>query len=99
MVRPILGLPISGTGVSSDYLVVNKPWKVYPNPAQNFVYIDIPGSNRPTAFEMTDMDGKIVLRGNSTPGIAIDVSSLCSGVYLCHVKDGVHNAAQKIIKL
>ncbi len=99
MIRPILGQPITGTGVSSDHVVAGNGWKVFPNPAQNFVYIDIPGSNKHTGFEITDIDGKVVLGGTNTPGVAIDISSLCSGVYLCHLKDGIHNSAQKIIKL
>ncbi|WP_306640100.1 ELWxxDGT repeat protein [Sanyastnella coralliicola] len=56
-------------------------WKIYPNPAQNEVYIEF-NSSAPKALVLVDMLGRECWRGNVSSGQSIDLSVLRAGIYL-----------------
>lgn len=57
---------------------IKKEIKIYPNPTQNTLHIE--GISQPIDFEITDMLGKLVLKGKVDN--KIDVSALIPGVYV-----------------
>lgn len=60
---------------------LDKEINIYPNPASTYVNIDS-GNEKLISWEMYDMSGKAVLKGNSAP---IDVQNLIKGNYLIKI--------------
>lgn len=63
--------------------------KIYPNPAQDFIYIDLKGLNMEQAqVEIYNLSGKKVLSAltNSTSESCINISELKAGVYMVKAK-------------
>ena len=88
---------------SSDYLIGIKPiisknsLKIYPNPVQNILHIDLSGKTG--VLEICDISGKSVLqkqiRDNNT---SIDVSGLDDGIYIVKVLSDNQISTSKIVK-
>ncbi len=85
-----------GTGVSEEHL---SELRVYPNPAKHVVWVAKSGEqgerslehgagSRAVQFEMFDVNGRMVLRGELLEG-SVDVSGLEAGVYVLRVCDAV----------
>ncbi|MCS7074751.1 MAG: T9SS type A sorting domain-containing protein, partial [Bacteroidia bacterium] len=69
---------------------------VYPNPFQNFIFIETSGINlQNETIQILDLNGKLHLERKLEPRISLDLGELPSGMYL--VKIG--NTVQKIVKL
>ena len=55
-------------------------WRVYPNPANDRVWIDVPAG---IAYELSDLQGKILLTGRSEGGLeAVHLPILAPGMYM-----------------
>ena len=73
--------------------------KIYPNPVNDLLYIQLPGSDR-VNVEMYDLDGaliggKTIANGTGT----MNMSGLSSGVYILRINDGQRQYIKKIIKM
>ena len=56
--------------------------RIYPNPAGDHFYLDIPGEGEGT-YEIVSADGKTVLRGFTSGHLTwVNTSTLAPGVYL-----------------
>ncbi len=79
----------------SQYQIVSvtnndiKSFQLYPNPAQDVVYVN---SDEPTSYQLFNLDGKLVKQGQAISS-GIDISRLVSGVYFFKMK----NHTQKLI--
>jgi hypothetical protein len=65
-------------------------FKIYPNPAKNFLYIenDVLGSKTGYSFEIRNMLGQTVLSGNVNGANRIDLpSNLVKGFYSLYLND------------
>ena len=74
--------------------------KVYPNPASDFILVDVECLNfKSSNIELFDMQGKLVKasRLNSQKGNIVDVSSLSSGAYTYNVTLNGKTLSGKII--
>jgi hypothetical protein len=74
--------------------------KVYPNPAKDYVYVDIEATNfMQSEIELFDMQGKLVKKAklNAKQGNRIDVSNLNSGAYTYNVMLNSKTISGKII--
>ena len=70
--------------------------KVYPNPAENVLYIDT-NNQEMTDFRIVDLTGKVIY--NAIPNNNhLNTGWLQSGTYLVHVKTGKGSVSKKIIK-
>jgi len=69
--------------------------KIYPNPAKNFVKLDLPNNIRNFKVEISDMSGKLVLKTENKT--EINVSDLQNGVYVCSIKANDENISRKIV--
>ncbi|RZJ49749.1 MAG: M28 family peptidase [Flavobacterium sp.] len=69
--------------------------KIYPNPAKNFVKLELSSNIKNFRVEISDMSGKLVLiTENETE---INVSDLQNGVYVCSIKANDQNITRKIV--
>ncbi len=70
--------------------LVENSFKLYPNPAKEFVHIDIANSDI-NRIELIDLSGKIVLvkEKNINSTISLDLSGLSEGVYIVKLHSGV----------
>ncbi len=72
--------------------VVNKnkqSLKVYPNPANDILNIDIPNHASTNLISVVDMMGRVrIAEENTTLPVALDISSLSQGIYIVKVING-----------
>ena len=69
---------------------------VFPNPANNFIVVK---AKQISEITITDLSGKEVYKSfENNPRVKIDISSLCSGVYIISVKGKNSVYTQKLIK-
>lgn len=72
--------------VSADGEVVVEDFlKIYPNPAQDFLTVEMPGEG---TFTMLDASGKTVLTTEVSRSKLIDISHLRKGIYVASVASG-----------
>lgn len=69
--------------------------KIYPNPAQNVLHIELPKNDKNFKVEVTDMNGRLLL--NAENENKLNTSGLANGVYMVTVKSDKHNVTRKII--
>jgi hypothetical protein len=88
MMRPHLGKDFTDTAVVSvkEFSAKNKTVKVYPNPANNHLWIEI-DINEQYDYSVTDVTGKTVVKGLLTAGNKqpIDISYLTNGLYFINL--------------
>ena len=68
---------------------------VYPNPAQDVLYVQAPLSSE---LVLMDMQGKTILRRTSTAvETSLDLSSFAQGVYMLHVQTSLGSFSQRVV--
>ncbi len=95
MVRPLLGGPVTGTGVATGPSKLASGWNAVPNPAS--VTVTIQGA-WPKAWSIADMQGRVIREGT---GVNVPVSDLLPGIYLLRIREEAESAwsiPQKFIK-
>lgn len=89
--------------VSTEDELANFDYSVYPNPAKNYVVIDVKFENNEIInAEMSSIDGRVVyqnvIKGNSQRHFeTINTSSFQSGIYLLRLSHGKDSAVMKIV--
>ncbi len=90
---------ITDTSLSNESFEKNL-FTIYPNPAKNILFIDKSEANYPTAIEIIDVNGKLVLQ-QETEKISqnkIDISKLSKGMYFVTIKnDSDENSQYKLV--
>lgn len=74
---------------------------LYPNPASDFLHIEIPNTSNPHSIEVFDVLGKSVYQKEITSSeneINLDVSSFSVGTYVLKLKSDTNQWTQKFIK-
>ncbi len=98
MIRPLLGQDVAGTGVNDISLAGTPEWRIFPNPANNFVTIEIP-SDELVTYTIMNVQGQKVLTGVAQRGQSISTTDLPSGIYIVRIANGTTTyGAQKFIK-
>jgi sugar lactone lactonase YvrE len=72
--------PVPGTGVSEVCSIAQVP-VIYPNPAQNDLYI----TNTEGQYSIADITGKILITGRLTKDQPVSIAALQSGLYFIQV--------------
>jgi len=99
MIRPLLGQQIIGTFIKDDTRVENSNWSVFPNPAKNSISIRRKNGSI-EQFELMDMQGRVLIRGNEENAKQLDLSQLAAGIYFVRISEnGQMTVPKKIIKL
>ncbi len=99
MVRPLLGQPVIGSDVPLA-ATQPAPWRVYPNPVGENLYIESPDAAAGIRFEIHDIAGRVIKSGTARQGIPISTGSLSPGLYmlrLLNIASGT--CTTRIIKL
>jgi hypothetical protein len=72
--------------------------KVYPNPANETVAIEVKNNEKKGTMTICNVQGKVLIKKNITNGIErIDTSDLASGVYFVNFSNGRTNKMRKLI--
>jgi alpha-tubulin suppressor-like RCC1 family protein len=66
---------------------------IYPNPATNFINIDV---SNPVSVSIIDLTGKLILQSNQK---LIDVSQLAKGIYSIVIISGENRVVKKLVKM
>lgn len=59
--------------------------KMWPNPAHDHFFLDLPARAEPAQLTLTTPDGRLVLRKTTFPSDQVDISALPAGIYFWHV--------------
>jgi hypothetical protein len=100
------GIYLDDVNISAVVSTEDKPslqsWEIYPNPAQNLLYLDIRNSAAfgDYSYEIRNLLGQRALFGASISGKeTIDVSSLAKGVYVIEIKGKGASVYRQFVKL
>jgi hypothetical protein len=100
--RKPVHITIDTSGVNIDHFSVNNKIELYPNPAAEFVWIDLPDKSKIIDFKILDMNGKSILHCESVCltdyKTMINVAGIKQGIYLLQVKTENSNYTTKLIK-
>lgn len=69
--------------------------KIYPNPAQNIVYIEDLSTTETTLVELYDVQGKLIFKKEIAENGNLDLSTLSKGIYLIKIAELV----QRVVKM
>ena len=87
-------IPMTGRAMETDKLTATKPelnFKLFPNPASNWVTIELPLDVAPVVVKITDVNGKLILNTTVNRPIYIwETDQLPNGVYLINIKTEVN---------
>ena len=79
------------------------PLPVHPNPVKyGFFYVDLPTTDSPSKFELSDLSGKVLQTISEPAGLSrvqINVPGLSNGTYLLSWTNGKRTARQAIVVL
>ena len=88
------------TTSDSELYLSESIFNIYPNPTSDFIYISFEGSDLNQGFmEITDLQGKAVLKAEIYGNAKIDVSKFSYGVYFLKLIKGRKVEIAKFIKL
>ena len=76
---------VSPTYISAN--VIDDKIKIYPNPAQNIVYVEIPEDIQAAKIELFEFTGRILITFNSVHNnsVSINCEDLSSGIYFIRI--------------
>lgn len=87
--------------LGTENSIADSGFKIYPNPASNFVYVEF--AKRPrgnVAFQIFDMSGRMILQRSdhsANDRLEINVSSFSPGTYMLHVETDENEITKKLI--
>ncbi len=73
--------------------------KVFPNPVNNELMIELKDNNGKTGFEMVNSSGRSILKGSFIEKTVVNVSNFSSGIYFLKIEQGRSFEVKKIIKI
>ncbi|MES2139916.1 MAG: T9SS type A sorting domain-containing protein [Bacteroidota bacterium] len=100
MMHPVFGIADYYAGIDSPDSKNKNTISVYPNPANDKLYINLNSDNgsEKITYSIIDLYGRAVLENKSDSAEYIDISSLAEGVYFIRIVDGVQVSTNKFIK-
>jgi hypothetical protein len=99
MIRPLFGDTIRMTGITEIKQALEL-LSLYPNPAQDRIYISMPESTDPATYTVSVIStcGKLILETAWKPGESLDVSRLENGFYLVRINSRTkYSATRKLL--
>jgi len=99
-------LDIQGLHTSSEELLAESSFQVYPNPVSNRLFVEWASQTDAASVEIvvTDLFGKTIRRETGfesffSPKAEIDLSGISPGIYMVSISDGMHIVStRKIVK-
>jgi len=73
--------------------------KVYPNPANDFLYISTPDLMSDATISIIDVLGKVILSETVSPNktLLLNTSEFKKGIYFLVLNDGINRASKKVV--
>lgn len=71
---------------------------IYPNPISNELTIETSLQSKPVNFEIVNLIGKVIYKGNVTGKTVVNTSGFSQGVYFVKVQNGKNFEFRKVIK-
>lgn len=87
---------IKSTGISEEKQ--SPPFHIFPNPASENLYFNLPGNQELTALQVFDMKGELVYESKNQSGNTLNLKNLPRGLYLLNAKTQEDIFHQKFIK-
>ena len=98
MMRPLLGQVVLPTAIS-DINIHSPSLQLSPNPATEEVQLEF-GSYGEADYTVTELSGRVLLKGFTTSGSKINITNLTPGMYVVNLsQQGKKWPPQKVIKL
>ncbi len=102
-VRAQLNAPVSGGNipeqVESNKIASNTPVSLFPNPASDYVFLNLGKNDAPVKIELFDMQGRLVSATKSSETLLKwDATSLVNGLYVFRIQKGQQVEVQKWLK-
>ncbi|MGE0078708.1 MAG: BACON domain-containing carbohydrate-binding protein [Bacteroidales bacterium] len=72
--------------------------KVYPNPVETELTIEVEGNNQSLDFEIVNMGGRVVYSGKIVDRVTVPMSNFIPGIYILKLKNAGNIDFKKIIK-
>ena len=92
----ICKLSVATTGFAD--VIVNGNVRVFPNPADNLVYIYNPGVDNATVVIRNQLGQEVFKQEMQAEQIAVDISSLSTGLFFLEIKNNQEVYIEQIIK-
>jgi hypothetical protein len=84
---------------SSSPVISENPFKIYPNPASDFVIIENPSNVKGLSFRIYSAQGLLLLNGKMTDfRVEVDIRNFVNGFYFLKVTDDSHSTTVRIVK-
>ena len=84
------------TGV--NFISENKSVLIYPNPADKFININVPDSNKPSVVRIYNLTGKIIFESICNSGsFNLEISDLTSGIYIIEIEVDFKKIQKKLV--
>ncbi|MCE9540380.1 MAG: T9SS type A sorting domain-containing protein [Bacteroidetes bacterium] len=101
MMHPVFGIADYYAGIDSPDSKNKNAISVYPNPANDKLYINLNSDNgsEKISYSIIDLYGRAVLENKFDRAEYIDISSLAEGVYFIRIVDGIQVSTNKFIKI
>jgi hypothetical protein len=90
--------PIFTTGLQEKPLMTTQEWLVYPNPANDYLFVQLPlESELCWTMSLLDRTGSVVFTSKCKSGtrLSLDVASFSPGLYLMMIDNGSQRLTQK----
>jgi hypothetical protein len=99
MIRPVFGTNGETAGEEDQAQVQKNVWKVFPNPANDFIQIKIDEVLTPSAISITDEVGREIYTSAYLTDIKINTADFTNGIYLVRLllADGSQSVKKLII--
>lgn len=88
------------SGIAAEGIVAKSSLVLYPNPAQDQVYITVPfRSSGPITLSIMDIQGQVLRRETVpySPDITLSVNELPSGMYILEINNGQNRSQGKFV--
>ncbi|MCB4808788.1 PKD domain-containing protein [Tamlana sp. 62-3] len=92
------GITVSNSLSTVESLVEEHIFKIYPNPANNYLNVFLSNSEKISSFKIYDVFGKIILKNELQRSEQINISKLQTGIYFIKVKTETKDYVSKFLK-
>ncbi len=89
---------LSLNGINELHTNANQKLIVYPNPASNLLSLQYVSKIKNAHYEVYDLTGRLVLKGNLNESNTISIQSLNAGLYIIKIVDGGEVYSAKFLK-
>ncbi len=89
---------LSLNGLNEVHINTIQKLSVYPNPASNLLTLQFIAKTKSVSYEVYDLTGRIVLKGNIDESNMISIQSISEGLYIIKLVDGAQTFLSKFMK-